>query len=1366
MTPLAELIGESPGIVAVRDQIGRLLQRHSDRGRLPPILILGETGTGKGLLARAIHRTGSRADGPFVDVNCAAIPETLLEAELFGFERGAFTDAKQGKAGLFQVANRGTIFLDELGLLPLGLQAKLLKVLEERAVRRLGGTRNEPVDVWIMTATSEDLLTATRAGRFREDLYHRLAVVTISLPPLRERGPDILVLAEHFLARACADYHLPPKTVSPNARAALLAYGWPGNIRELGNVAERVALLSEAPVVTAELLGLPGAATPPAADDAAPAERTTRLEDAVGSVERQHLLEALRETHWNITRAAEQLGISRDTLRYRITKHGLRPDGPPRPPRRPPARPAAATAASTPAAPAAASAVAAPPEVVGPSTVRWEPRRLTFFRAALVSPETSDPRIYPSRAAEVLVEKVESFGGRVEELGPTGLVATFGLEPIEDAPRRAAHAAMAIQKAVERARQSESDRIAVKGAIHVSQLLVSQGSGAVQIDLDGKRHAWTTLESLMSRAERDDVTVSHAAAPFLERHFDLVPAGAGEPSFGRVYRLTPTEGLGPRLGRREAPFVGRRHEFELLRSRLASAMRGRGQVVGILGEAGIGKSRLLAEFRRSLEGEWVTYREGHCQSYGSAIPYLPLLDILRQNFRITDLDHPEAIAEKVRLSLEHVGMDAAEWAPYFLRLFGVKDASDRLATLTPGAIKARTFEALRELTLIGSDRRPSVFVMEDLQWIDTTTEECLAALMESAVGTPALLIVTYRPGYRPPWVDKSYVTQVALQPLSPEDSLSVAQAVLQRDDIPEALAKVLLKRTEGNPFFLEELCRAIAETGELRLPATVPDTIQEVLLARLSRLPEEPRRLLETASVLGREVPLPLLRAMWEGLGDLDPLLRELTRGEFLSKRSGEVEPVYAFTHALTQEVAYESLPVARRRTLHAAAGRALETLYADRLEELYDRLAYHYSRTDEAGRAVEYLTCSAARAARAHAHTEAVRALEEAVGHIERLPVATRDRTLLGLVLQQAYSLIPLGRFQAVVDLLLRYQADLERLQEPALVGPYHFLLSRSYLFLGDDERAARHALRAITEATRCGDQATLGKIHYVLAQRGAMSGHTQDGLEHGRQAAALLERAGETWWVGPAYWAIGLNHALRGEFAPALEAEARAAAIGETVGDPQLQSSAAWAVGAIHAAMGDGHAGLAACQRAVERAPDPLDAALALGWLGYASVEQGDAVRAIPLLERSVRELGQFRFPQPQGWFTVFLAEAYRQDGQLDLANNLAREGARLAQESSSLHGIGWAERALGRIAQARGALRDAEAHLGEALRTFVAVEARYEVARTHLDLAALAHARGDPVAATRHLDEARQLFATLGVPRYIERTEALASELRAAR
>jgi DNA-binding NtrC family response regulator len=323
---LAALIGESASIRALRRQINRLFQPGRQLPRLPPVLILGETGTGKGLLAHAIHQAGPRGSGPFVALNCAAIPESLLEGELFGFERGAFTDARHAKAGLFQTAHRGTLFLDEIGAVPVALQAKLLTALEERAVRRLGGLRSEPVDIWIVAATSERLPVAVRERRFREDLYHRLAGITLTLPPLRERGEDILHLAEHFLAQACQEYSLPPKQLAPDARAILVAHPWPGNVRELANSMVRVAIMTDEPVIGARTLQ-PMLHGPERAHAPDLRRSPSTFRGQVDDFERTQLLAALASAAWNTSQAARILGIARNTLRYRIEKYGLRRPG-------------------------------------------------------------------------------------------------------------------------------------------------------------------------------------------------------------------------------------------------------------------------------------------------------------------------------------------------------------------------------------------------------------------------------------------------------------------------------------------------------------------------------------------------------------------------------------------------------------------------------------------------------------------------------------------------------------------------------------------------------------------------------------------------------------------------------------------------------------------------------------------------------------------------------------------------------------------------------------------------------------------------------------------------------------------------------
>jgi transcriptional regulator with AAA-type ATPase domain/TolB-like protein len=315
MDAVDELLGRSPRMVALREQVRSLLAREGGTRRLPPILITGETGTGKGLLARIIHRASSRASGQFVELNGAAIPEHLLEAELFGYERGAFTDARQAKPGLLEVADRGILFLDEVGLLPLLLQAKLLTVLEDGRVRRLGATRSEVVDIAIVSATNEDLGAAVRARRFREDLYHRLAVITLAVPPLRDRKEDVPLLAAEALMRTCRKYETPLKQLSPEAQAAMRAHAWPGNVRELNAVIERAVLLCPLATIPADILALDAAAEIGTAAPTAPGHAS----------ERDLLADSLARTGWNISRTAAELGITRNTVRARIARHGLSP---------------------------------------------------------------------------------------------------------------------------------------------------------------------------------------------------------------------------------------------------------------------------------------------------------------------------------------------------------------------------------------------------------------------------------------------------------------------------------------------------------------------------------------------------------------------------------------------------------------------------------------------------------------------------------------------------------------------------------------------------------------------------------------------------------------------------------------------------------------------------------------------------------------------------------------------------------------------------------------------------------------------------------------------------------------------------------
>ena len=336
---LEQLLGESPPMRKLKATLEQVLDagRRLPDADLPAALITGETGAGKELVARALHFGGVRAGKPFIELNCASIPAQLMESELFGYERGAFTDARARKAGLVEAAHGGTLFLDEIGDMEPALQGKLLKLLEEKSLRRLGSLRELRVDVRVVAATNRPLEQLVREGRFRSDLFFRLRGVQLAVPPLRERGDDVLLLARHFLQLNSARYGKRGLRLSAQAEAALLAYAWPGNVRELRNVIEEAVLLAQHDVIAPGQLSF--CASLGAAGRPGEATLLAEIPDSginLEEVERTLVVQALQKTGWNVTRAARLLSLTRDTLRYRMEKFGLAA----------PAKPLAANAAS------------------------------------------------------------------------------------------------------------------------------------------------------------------------------------------------------------------------------------------------------------------------------------------------------------------------------------------------------------------------------------------------------------------------------------------------------------------------------------------------------------------------------------------------------------------------------------------------------------------------------------------------------------------------------------------------------------------------------------------------------------------------------------------------------------------------------------------------------------------------------------------------------------------------------------------------------------------------------------------------------------------------------------------------------------
>jgi adenylate cyclase len=622
-----------------------------------------------------------------------------------------------------------------------------------------------------------------------------------------------------------------------------------------------------------------------------------------------------------------------------------------------------------------------------------------------------------------LVEKeVQHYTGTIQHFIDNTCLAFFGA-PVaqEDHARRAALAALRIQESLRHPDMELAPGIgqerAVCMSVHTGEVIVGPiGAEPRQIAL-AVGDTTQMADHLLRLAEPGAIVLSAATERFVRDflHLDMVPPYQVQ-SVPAPYTVYKVLGLSSRhtalgwQGRRVVrQFVGRAREMGTLHALLAQVEAGHGQVVGIAGEPGIGKSRFLYEFRQQVRHTPLTYLAGRCVSYGQATPYLLPLDLLRQACGLTERDTPEQTATKIGQSLQAVGMAAEAWSPYLLRLLGKEDATAHLPPLSPQALRTRIFETLIQMQLHASRRQPLLLEVEDVHWIDPTSEEWLVALVERLTGVPILLLLSYRAGYQPAWMGKSYATQLALQRLTANESQRVVQAILPPQS--ENLVPAIVAKGQGNPFFLEELAQAVVEQGAQQPMLVMPETVQAVLAARLDRMPSEAKTLLQVAAVIGTEVPGALLQAV-TALADttLHQRLARLQEAELLYEARPVPELVYAFKHALTHEVAYHSLLRSTRQQYHHQIAEVLVARFADLVETQPEVLAHHYT---EAGRIEQALPCwqrAGERAAARSAHREAVTHCTRGLEVLTLLPdTPARARYALGLHLALGASLLSL---------------------------------------------------------------------------------------------------------------------------------------------------------------------------------------------------------------------------------------------------------------------------------------------------------------------------------------------------------------------
>jgi class 3 adenylate cyclase len=783
-----------------------------------------------------------------------------------------------------------------------------------------------------------------------------------------------------------------------------------------------------------------------------------------------------------------------------------------------------------------------------------------------------------NRFFKASLDAIHRYEGTINQFMGDGFMALFGA-PIahEDHARRAVLAAIEIR---------DGSEVDVRIGINSGFVVVGAIGDDLWMDYSAFGDTIILAARLQAAAQSREIVVSDATADLVAGYITVATAPPLQVK-ERTVRPLRVVGLGRRTSRITweqplSPFVGREREAEVLREALRLASTSEGQIVGLVGEPGLGKSRLVLEFAQE-SAKTATVLEGRCVSFGASFPYLPLLDIVRRICAVTVTDDRGEVQAKLVATTARLGLDPRH-NPYLLYAL---DAFNPLEILDvdPATVKGRTFGALRDLFVAAARQRPTAVIIEDLHWIDPTSEEFLAEFSGDLAGVPILLLGTFRPGYKPPWAGKSFVKQEALRPLDPLASERVVRAVLGTDG---ARVGPIVNRAEGNPFFLEELARAVRDqASEEAVP--VPYSVQEVLAARIDRLGEEAKRAIRIAAVLGREFTLELMNAMWDTEGEPLEYLQELKRLEFLRERLDTEQPTFVFKHALTQEVAYDGLLESRRATLHASVGAALERIYADVADEHAELLAYHFMRSTDDERAVHYLELANRRAATRNAIEEALAYYQLARERLEKFPdTETNRRRRVKLLLDQTAEFHFTHRHQEYYELLLAHQPLVESLGDEAILGGFYAQLGhRQHVMLSDfklADQTLRHALSLCDQSGNVRD-ATFSET--LLLWAALMLGEYDRALDHREKAGRRLQASYDpisTSWV---YAGAALVHTACGRWADALAEADAGIAVGQERSDATIVSFNYTIKSYAQLEQRDWTGALASAQAALEAAP-----------------------------------------------------------------------------------------------------------------------------------------------------------------------------------
>jgi class 3 adenylate cyclase/tetratricopeptide (TPR) repeat protein len=740
-------------------------------------------------------------------------------------------------------------------------------------------------------------------------------------------------------------------------------------------------------------------------------------------------------------------------------------------------------------------------------------------------------------ALKLMMDAVHRYEGYVVQSTGDGIFALFGA-PVahEDHTQRALLASLKMQEDIKRyaskLREEGRAPIEIRVGLNTGEMVVrSVQTGEHRAEYTPIGHSTSLAARMQALAPTGSIAVSEHTQKLVEGYFAfkaLGPTrvkGVSEPV--NVYELT---GLGPLRTRLQmstrrglSRFVGRDREIEEMKRALERAKGARGQVVAAMGEAGLGKSRLFYEFK-VITGGGCLALEAFSVSHGKASAYLPLIDLLKNYFEITVEDDERKRREKITGKVLALDRTLEDTLIYLFSLLGVSDAADPLAQMDPQIRQRRTLEAVKRLLLRESFNQPLIVIFEDLHWIDAGTQAFLNLLLDALATARILLLVNYRPEYRHEWGNKTYYTQLRLDPLGKESGEEMLTALLGDGAGLGSLKRLIIEKTEGNPFFMEETVQVLLDEGALVRNGTVkltkalgelkiPPTVQGILAARIDRLPADEKDLLQALAIMGKEFRLGLVKqVVGKPDAELQRMLSDLQLGEFIYEQPAFPDVEYTFKHALTQEVAYNSVLVERRKLLHERAGQALESMFAEQLEDHLSELAHHYSRSNNVAKAVEYLRLAADQAVERSAYSEAAADLKAAISLVGGLPEGT-DRLRVELALHTtegsvATVLHGIGSHER--ERALEQVCEIsERLANTASLLRGSIFLSLLYIARGDPVRAREICSRHLELAEQSGVAEILAPAHWIINLSTLFTGDLNEARRLSREWMERFESA-----------------------------------------------------------------------------------------------------------------------------------------------------------------------------------------------------------------------------------------------------------------